>query len=45
MHILNKLKIELKAAIEAGGPSEETFYKEWNDHPGKRNGRAGAAVF
>ena len=31
MHILNQLKIELKAAIEAGGPSEETFYKVWND--------------
>lgn len=45
MHILNKLKVELKAAVEteaARGPSEETFYKVWNqserdqyikDHP------------
>ena len=31
MHILTKLKMELKAAVEAGGPSEETFYKEWDD--------------
>ena len=31
MHILNRLKIELKAAVEAGGPSEETFYKEWSE--------------
>jgi len=31
MHILNRLKIELKAAVEAGGPSEETFYKKWNE--------------
>ena len=36
MHILNQLKIELKAAIEAGGPSEETFYKEWNDKQRKQ---------
>ena len=43
MHILTKLKMELKAAVEeAGGPSEETFYKVWKqsdrdqyikDHP------------
>lgn len=35
-HILNRLKIELKAAVEAGGPSEETFYKEWNDSQRKQ---------
>ena len=36
MHILSKLKIELKAAVEAGGPSEETFYKEWDDKQRKQ---------
>lgn len=36
MHILSKLKIQLKAAVEAGGPSEETFYKEWNDSQRKQ---------
>jgi len=45
MEVLKRLKIELKAAVEAGGPSEETFYKEWDngqrkqyieDHPNSK---------
>lgn len=30
MNILQKLKNELKVQVEAGGPSEETFYKKWD---------------
>ena len=31
MHILKKLKNEITSLVQAGGPSEETFYKEWSE--------------